>query len=647
MINDRLQNRRWVIGAIFTVIVLVYIIRLFNLQIIETRYKEGAESNAFLRKTIYPPRGLIYDRNSQLLVYNKPAYDVALIMREIRDLDTVSFCRALNISTGFFNQRMADIKDRKKNLGYSSYTPQVFMTQLNIEDIASFQQNLYKFQGFYIQNRTLREYAFPCGAHVLGSIGEVSRRKIESDPYYKQGDYAGRDGVEFTYEHALRGVKGVEILLRDSKGRIQGKYRDGEMDEAPKAGTDLYLTLDIELQKIGEQLMNGKIGSAVAIEPSTGEILALVSNPSFDPSLLVGRQRSNNYAGLVKDPTKPLMNRATQAQYSPGSTFKPIQALVLQQMGGIKEHTLYSCNGPNSAPIKCSHFHGSPVGILNAIEQSCNPYFWSAFRAAIEKEGYGEKNLRFKTHYQEWVDAIKSFGIGQKFEDSDVFEQTSGNVPSQKYYNRYYGETGWRAMTIRSLSIGQGEVLVTPLQLANSMAAIANKGYYITPHLNANDTMQLRRHQTLVDSAYYPIVIEGMWRVFEFGTGRRYKIPGYSMCGKTGTVENSRGKDHSLFVGFAPRENPRIAVAVVVENAGFGATWAAPIASMMLEYFLKGKIERTDLFNQIAGSVTNPEVKTRPVSYLYPAAPAAAAPAASPAATAVTPTLNGTHVKTR
>ena len=611
MINDRLQHRRWIITGFITVIVVIYIVRLFSLQIMDSSYKQGAESNAFLRKTIFPPRGLIYDRNSKLLVYNKPAYDVTLIIREIQNLDTLAFCRALGITNSFFVQRMADIKDRKKNLGYSSYTPQVFMTQLNIEDIASFQENLYKFQGFYIQNRTLREYAYPHGAHVLGSIGEVSRRKIEADSYYKQGDYAGRDGIEFSYENSLRGVKGVEILLRDSKGRIQGKYRNGEMDQSPKAGTDLYLTLDIELQKIGELLMNGKIGSAVAIEPSTGEILAMVSNPAFDPSLLVGRQRSFNYNALVNDPTKPLMNRATQAQYSPGSTFKPIQALVLQQMGGINKHTIYPCNGPTSSPIKCSHHHGSPVGLLNAIEQSCNPYFWYGFRAAIEKDGYGEKNSRFKNSYQEWIDIVESFGMGHKFEDSDIFEQTSGNIPSQKYYNRYFGETGWRAMTIRSLSIGQGEVLVTPLQLANTMAAIANKGYYITPHLNGNDTMQLRRHEVLVDSAYFPVVIEGMWRVYEFGTGRHHKIKDISMCGKTGTVENSRGKDHSLFVGFAPRDNPKIAIAIVVENAGFGATWAAPIASLMMEQYLKGKIERPELFNHISISATNSDVITR------------------------------------
>jgi penicillin-binding protein 2 len=611
MINDTLQNRRWVIAAIATVIVAIYIIRLFSLQVIETKYKAGAESNAFLRKTIFPPRGLIYDRNKTLLVYNKPAYDIALIMREIRDLDTLAFCNSLNITKDFFIKRMEEIKDRRKNLGYSSYTPQLFMTQLSIEDIATFQQFNYKFPGFYIQNRTLREYAYPYAAHVLGNIGEVSRRNIENDPYYRQGDYAGRDGVEYTYEKALRGKKGVEILLRDSRGRIKGKYREGELDEEAVAGSDLILTIDIQLQMLGEKLFNGKVGSAVAIEPKTGEILALVTNPAFDPSLLVGRERSKNYSELVKDKTKPLMNRATQAQYSPGSTFKMIQALAALQLGGINESTLFSCNGTSSQPIRCSHAHGSPVTLLNAIEQSCNPYFWHAFRQTIEKDGYGTKNVQFKNRYQLWVDAMHSFGFGQKFDDSDIYEQARGNIPSQRYYNRYFGETGWRAMTIRSLSIGQGEILVTPLQLANSMAVIANEGYYITPHLNKNDTMLLRRHESVVDKKHFPIVNEGMWRVFEFGTGRHHKLKDISMCGKTGTVENNHGKDHSLFVGFAPRENPVIVVAVAVENAGFGATWAAPIASLMMEQYLTGKIERTEVFERIANSVTDTNVKKR------------------------------------
>lgn len=611
MINDTLQNRRFVIAGVITAIVLLYIVRLFSLQILDDRYKEGADSNAFLKKTQYPPRGLIYDRNNTLLVYNKPAYDITLIMREIRDLDTLSFCRALNIDKKFFIKRIAEIKDRKRNYGYSSYTPQVFMTQLSIEDIATIQQSMYKYPGFYIQNRTLREYAFPHAAHVLGSIGEVSQKRIESDSYYKSGDYAGRDGVEYTYEKSLRGEKGVEILLRDAKGRIKGKYEDGRMDVAPKAGSNLILTIDIQLQVLAEKLLDGKIGSVVAIEPKTGEILALVSNPTFNPALLVGRQRSKNYAELVRDPTKPLMNRATQAQYSPGSTFKPIQALVSLELGGIDEHTRFGCNGKGSSPIKCTHSHGSPVDILNAIEQSCNPYFWHAFRSTIEKDGYGEKNTNFKHSFDQWREAVMSFGFGHKFEDSDVYEQTRGNIPSEKFYNRYFGETGWRAMTIRSLSIGQGEILVTPLQLANSMAAIANEGFYVTPHLNKNDTMQKRIHTVKVDKKHFPIVNEGMWRVFEFGTGRRTKIPDVSMCGKTGTVQNNHGKDHSLFVGFAPRENPKIAIAVVVENAGFGATWAAPISSLLMEQYLNGKVARTEMYDHIIMSTTNSDVKKR------------------------------------
>lgn len=611
MINDTLQNRRFVIAGVITAIVLLYIVRLFSLQILDDRYKEGADSNAFLKKTQYPPRGLIYDRNNTLLVYNKPAYDITLIMREIRDLDTLSFCRALNIDKKFFIKRIAEIKDRKRNYGYSSYTPQVFMTQLSIEDIATIQQSMYKYPGFYIQNRTLREYAFPHAAHVLGSIGEVSQKRIESDSYYKSGDYAGRDGVEYTYEKSLRGEKGVEILLRDAKGRIKGKYEDGRMDVAPKAGSNLILTIDIQLQVLAEKLLDGKIGSVVAIEPKTGEILALVSNPTFNPALLVGRQRSKNYAELVRDPTKPLLNRATQAQYSPGSTFKPIQALVSLELGGIDEHTRFGCNGKGSSPIKCTHSHGSPVDLLNAIEQSCNPYFWQAFRSTIEKDGYGEKNKNFKHSFDQWREAVMSFGFGHKFEDSDVYEQTRGNIPSEKFYNRYFGETGWRAMTIRSLSIGQGEILVTPLQLANSMAAIANEGFYITPHLNKNDTMKTRIHTVKVDKKHFPIVNEGMWRVFEFGTGRRTKIPDVSMCGKTGTVQNNHGKDHSLFVGFAPRENPKIAIAVVVENAGFGATWAAPISSLLMEQYLNGKIARTEMYDHIIMSTTNSDVKKR------------------------------------
>jgi len=612
MINDALQSRRYVIAGIMSAVIVLYVLRLFTIQIIDTKYKNGAESNAFLKKTQFPPRGLIYDRKHTLLVYNKPAYDIALIMREIRDLDTLSFCKALNIDKQAFINRIEEIKDRKKNPNYSSYTPQLFMTQLSTADIATIQQSMYKYPGFYIQNRTLREYAFPFAGHVLGNIGEVSQKKIDNDDYYKQGDYAGRDGIEYTYEEQLRGEKGVEILLRDAKGRIKGKYENGKEDIAPKAGENLTLTLDAQLQTLAEKLFTGKMGSVVAIEPSTGEILAMVSNPSFNPSILVGRQRSKNYMELVHDPTKPLLNRATQAQYPPGSSFKTLEALVLQQMGGINEHTMYSCNGPESSPIRCTHHHGSPVSLLSAIEESCNPYFWNAFKTTLEKDGYGKKNVFFRNNYDEWVDRVKSFGLGEKFKDGDIYEQSRGYIPSQKFYNKVYrAETGWRAITIRSNSIGQGEVLATPLQMANLMAAIANEGHYITPHLNKCDSMLKKVHYCKVDKKFFPIVFEGMARVFESGTAKGSKIPGLDMCGKTGTADNSHGKPHSIFVGFAPRVHPKIAIAVVVENAGFGATYAAPIFSLLVEQYLRGKIERKDLQEKITNIVTNSNVQER------------------------------------
>ncbi|MFV0471493.1 MAG: penicillin-binding protein 2 [Paludibacteraceae bacterium] len=592
MINDKLQNRKFIISAIFTITVVIYILRLFSLQILDSKYKEGADSNAFLKKTIFPSRGLIYDRNDSLLVYNKPAYDIAFINREIKNLDTTGFCRDLRISVGYFNERMTEVKDRKKNLGYSSYTPQVFMTQLSVEDIATIQQHMYKYQGFYIQNRTLREYKYHVGAHVFGSVGEVSKSTVEKDNYYKQGDFAGRNGIEYTYEEDLRGEKGVEILLRDAKGRIKGKYENGNEDIPAKTGKNLKLTIDITLQMLGETLMSDKIGSIVAIEPKTGEILAMVTQPNYDPALLVGRELSKNYMELLNDPRKPLINRATQAQYSPGSSFKPFQALIGLDMGGINEDTRFYCSGMASYPIKCTHYHGSPVTLESAIEQSCNPYFWQTFRSTIEKKGYGKDNVLFKDSYNQWREEIMSFGFGKKLEDTDLYQQVSGNIPTTKFYDKYFGTTGWRAATIRSLSIGQGEILVTPVQLANAVCAIANKGYYITAHLNKSDSLLQHRHEPLPDERFYKVVDEGMWRVVERGTARGAKVPGISVCGKTGTVQNSRGKDHAFFIAYAPRENPQIAIAVAVENVGFGSTYAAPIASLIIEQYLTKKISR-------------------------------------------------------
>lgn len=605
MLNDTNYKRRYTVSAIAVGVVLIYIVRLFFLQIIDSSSNDKADSNALVRRTIYPSRGLIYDRNGELLVFNQPIYEVTMIMREMgRQFDTVAFCNALDISTQEFDTRMADIKNRKKNRGYSSYTPQVFMNQLKKEDIANLQESLFRFPGIQISKRTIRDYTYNAASHVLGSVGEVNQNDIDKDPYYARGDYSGRDGIEQTYELDLRGKKGVEVLMRDSKGRLQGSYHEGELDRPAQSGTDLTITLDIRLQMLAEQLLQNKVGSAVAIEPHTGEILALVSSPNWNPNMLVGKGRTGNYNALLQDPSKPLLNRATQATYPPGSPFKLIQTLICLQEHGITPRTQYPCSGPGSTPIKCTHHHGSPVSLEEAIEQSCNPYFWCAFRDMLQQGGYGEENENFRRNYETWRNRVLSFGFGHRFDDSDVGYQSAGSVPGTQFYDRYYGKTGWKAITIRSLSIGQGELLVTPLQLANQAAAIANKGYFITPHLNRSDSMQLRRHDIDIEPAYFDIVHTGMRRVMTNGTGRWYQLPdSIASCGKTGTAQNPHGKDHAIFIGFAPADNPQIAVAVVVENAGFGATWAAPVASLMMEQYLTGRISRTALQKRISEAV--------------------------------------------
>ena len=610
MINDQNYRRRYVISGIAIVVVLVYIIRLFYLQIIDQSTKDQADNNALVKQTIYPSRGLIYDRNGELLVFNQPIYEITMVMREMgKDWDTTAFCQCLQISRTEFDERIAEIKDKKKNRGYSRWTPQVFMSQLKKEDIATLQESKFLFPGIQIQKRTLRDYTYKAAAHVLGSVGEVNQNDIDRDAYYARGDYSGRDGLERTYEQQLRGEKGVEVLMRDSRGRMQGSYQNGALDKTAKAGTDLYTTLDIQLQLLAEELLAGKIGSAVAIEPKTGEILALVSNPSWNPKVLVGKERSKNYNQLLKDPTKPLMNRATQATYPPGSTFKTIQALVCLEQGAITPNTLYPCSGPQSTPIKCTHHHGSPVALDKAIEQSCNPYFWCAYRDLLQKDGYGKDNADFRHRYELWRDAVMEFGLGQRFKDTDLSEQSAGKVPNIKEYDRTYGPTGWKAITIRSLSIGQGEILVTPLQLANQAATIANAGYFITPHLNKNDSMLTHRHEIGIKQKWFAEVKEGMHRVMQYGTGRWYPIEGISQAGKTGTAQNPHGKDHAIFIGFAPVEDPQIAVAVVVENAGYGATWACPVASMMMEQYLTGQVQRKDLRKKISSAVLNESVK--------------------------------------
>lgn len=612
MLDDKYKDRSIIIGSILAVFVLIFIVRLAQLQLFGN-YVEIAENNAFYRKTIYASRGLIYDRNNKLLVYNQPTYDLMITVKEVNlqkrrgtPIDTAQLCRLLNISKSDFDNRLTHIKDRRKNPGYSPLTPQRFITQLSPEEYAVLQEHLRKFPGFSIQSRTLRNYSYPCGAHILGSIGEVSQSTIDNDPTYRMGDYAGTDGLERSYEKELRGVNGVEILLRDARGRIQGSYKDGASDYEPIAGTDIQTTLDIDLQMIAEDLLHGKIGSVVAIEPATGEVLALASSPTWDPSHLVGRLRSKYYPMLLNDQSKPLLNRATQGVYSPGSTFKTLQALVALQEGGITERSQFACSGPNSKPIRCTHHHGSPVTLEDAIKESCNPYFWAAYRETLEKNGYGEKNANFKEQYERWRNDMLSFGLGPRFTDSDIPGLRNGAIPTQRTYNKWYGERGWKAMTIRSNSIGQGEVEVTPIQLANAVAVIANSGYYITPHINRADSMLLRRHEANIDRRHYGVVQRGMWRMYQEGSGRWYPIPGVEVCGKTGTTDNSQGsKPHSIFFGYAPADNPQIAIAVVIENAGFGSMWALPIASFCIEQYINDSIStsRQPVYDRIRNTV--------------------------------------------
>ena len=604
MINDKNYNRRYVIAGIAIVVVFTYIIRLFVLQVIDQSTQGKAETNAQLRQTIYPSRGLIYDRNGELLVVNQPIYEVTMIVREVQKstFDTLGFCNKLHISSEEFVERMQNMTNRRKNRGYSPYSPQIFMGQLRQEDVAALQQELYKYAGIDIRCRTLRDYMYPIASHVLGSVGEVNQRDLDRDEYYSVGDYSGRDGIERTYEKELRGEKGVEILMRDSRGRIQGSYQNGKLDKEAVTGEDLQLGLDIQTQLLAEKLMQGKVGSVVAIEPQTGEVLALVSSPNWDPRTLVGQERSKNYQALLRDAHKPLMNRATQAQYAPGSTFKILQALVGLQEGVITTRTQYTCNGQTSYPIKCTHNHGSPVDLEEGIEQSCNPYFWAMYKDLLQQDGYSDDHAEFKGHYQTWRDHVMSFGLGKKFDYTDISEQAKGAIPSVALYDKLYGKKGWKAITIRSLSIGQGEILVTPLQLANQTAAIANKGYYITPHLNRNDSMKSRIHYTSIDAKHFDVVHRGMARVMTEGTGKWYNVPELQICGKTGTVQNPHGEDHALFIGFAPQDNPQIAIAVAVENAGFGSTWACPIATLLMEQYLTGEIKRNWLYDRMVNA---------------------------------------------
>ncbi|SEG04834.1 penicillin-binding protein 2 [Parabacteroides chinchillae] len=612
-----LENRRYVIGGAVILLVLIFIVRLFFLQIIDSDYKAWADSNAFLKKTLYPSRGIMYDRNGKMLVYNQPAYDVMFIMREIQPFDTLDFCNILGITKQQFVKRMADVKDRRLNPGYSSYVPQVFMNQLSARECGVLQEKLYKFPGFYIQNRTIREYEYPYAAHVLGTIGEVNRKDIENDDYYVQGDNSGRSGIEQSYESVLRGTKGVEILLRDAHGRIKGRYEEGKFDVAPVSGKNLTLSIDMELQELGERLMQNKRGSIVMIEPETGEILCMVSTPSYDPGMLSGRQRGKNHKLLERNPDKPLLNRAIMGLYPPGSTFKPTQALTFLQEGVITKETQYTCaHGYTFRGGKpACHGHASPLNLTYALATSCNSYFcWGLHDMIDSRKRYSTVQEAFEV----WKNYLISMGYGYKL-GVDLPGEKRGFVPNSKYYDKYY-RGRWNSSTIISIAIGQGEILATPLQICNLAATIANRGHFITPHVVKEiqdtplDTLYTNKRYTMIERKNYEIVAEGMRNAVLGGTCTRAAIPGIEVCGKTGTAENPHGKDHSAFIGFAPYQNPKVAICVYVENGGFGATYGVPIGKLMMEKYLTGTISEADklLEETMANAVVSPNILSLP-----------------------------------
>jgi penicillin-binding protein 2 len=588
-----LDYRKYVIGGIAVVIVIVYTVRLFVLQIMSDDYRKSADSNAFLKKIEYPSRGVISDRNGELLVYNQPAYDIMVVMNEAKDrLDTLEFCQALGISKAYFIKRMNDIKDRNKNPGYSRFTQQLFMAQLSNQDFSVFREKLFRFPGFYIQQRSIRQYQYPYAAHVLGDVAEVSESDIENDDYYQAGDFIGKLGIERYYEKQLRGEKGVQILLRDAHGRIKGKYQNGMYDSRPVAGKDLTLSLDIKLQALGERLLEGKIGSIVAIEPATGEVLCMVSSPTYDPRLMVGRQRGKNHKILAANVWKPLLNRSIMGQYPPGSTFKTSQALTYMTEGIISPGTAFSCAHGFSFKglhVGC-HGHGSPLAIVDALSTSCNAYFcWGLYYMIGNRKKYRSAHDAMNV----WRDYMVSMGFGYKL-GIDLPGEKRGLIPNGDYYNNAY-KGSWNGLTVISISIGQGEVNLTPLQIANLGATIANRGYYITPHVvkkirgEALDSAFTEKHYTKASRSSYDWVVAGMRSSVIKGTCKAANRSDYLVCGKTGTAQN-RGQDHSVFMGFAPMDDPKIAIAVYVENGGFGADYGVPIGSLMMEQYINGKL---------------------------------------------------------
>ncbi len=593
-------NRQYIIGGFFLLIGLIFIVRLFSIQVLDDTYKTSSENNVIRKQIEYPGRGLIYDRNKTLLVYNEASYDLMVTPREAKNVDTTLLCKILNIDTIEVKKRL--IKCKK----YSSYKSSIFMKQISTETYASLSEKMFQLPGFYVQSRTVRKYPKKIGAHILGYVGEVNNQIIKINKYYKKGDYIGVTGVEKAYEEKIRGTKGIQLLLKDVHNNIKGSFQKGQFDIPSEKGKDIITTIDVKIQEYGEKLMIGKRGSIVAIEPTSGEILCLISSPSYDPNLLVGRKRNKNYKLLNEDSiNKPLFNRAVLAQYPPGSTFKLLNALIALEEKTINKNIKFYCNkgfdfGVENRKMGC-HLHRSPLNLEEAISASCNTYFCYLYK------GFMEKNNNIYKQYNKWHDHISSFGLGNWL-NNDLPTGRKGFIPKSSYYDKMYKKGGWKALTNISLAVGQDALLITPIQMANMTAAIANRGFYYTPHIIKkieDDTIASRfkkQKNTSIKPKNFEIVINGMKNAIEdneIGTSNNIKIKDIKVCGKTGTAENPHGEDHSIFIAFAPEKEPKIAIAVYIENGGWGSTWAAPIASLVIEKYLNNKISRPKLEEKI------------------------------------------------
>lgn len=587
---DPFSSRRGIIAGMVLIVSLLLVARLFYIQVIDSSYKLSAENNSQRIEILYPARGLIYDRNHQLLVYNMAAYDLMIAPYELQPFDSAEFCRILKIDIS--RLRAGIIRSFNPR-----YRREPFIKQISPETYSELQEKLFRFPGFYVRTRTLRKYSKPIGSHLFGYVGEVDDKLIEKDPSYALGDYIGISGIEGYHESMLRGTKGQEVLLVDVHGRVKGPYQGGRFDRDAIVGRDLVSTIDADLQEYGETLMKNYKGSIVAIEPATGEILALISSPDYDPAVLVGRSRTNNYSKLERDSLKPLFNRALMANYPPGSTFKPLQALIALEEGVITEETTFPCSQgfyARGVSVGC-HVHSSPLDLVHGIQNSCNAYFCNVYKRILENPKYGSTELA----YNHWRQYIQSFGLGNRLM-SDFTNELKGFLAPSDYFNRYYGEGHWSALTVISMAIGQGELLVTPLQMANMSCVIANRGYYFIPHvvksISGLDTIESRftRKNTIdIKREHFETVVHGMELAVNGGAGSTAgiaRLKDIPVCGKTGTAQNPHGKDHSVFIAFAPKDNPQIAISVYVEHGEWGASYAAPIASLMIEKYLTDSV---------------------------------------------------------